>query len=135
MDTTDAAPTAGIVVCLLVLGLLAAPYLLLSEPGTGLGVYYSGGPLGVGAVAFLAVLLVVVFLSGRQRRTPPDTVAGIALVGGVAVLLFALLWAVSVDTDNVYSFTAQWMAYHRWVVVAASGLLPATAAVYARAVL
>lgn len=135
MDTTDAAPTAGIVVCLLVLGLLAAPYLLLSAPGTGLGVYYSGGPLGVGAVAFLAVLLVVVFLSGRQRRTPPDTVAGIALVGGVAALLFALLWAVSVDADNVYSFTAQWMAYHRWVVVAASGLLPATAAVYARAVL
>lgn len=134
MDTTDAAPTIGIAACLLLVGLLAAPYLLLSSPGTGLGVYYSSGPLGAGGVGFLAVLLVVVFLSGRQRRRAPDTVAGVALVGALAATLFALLWAASVDPDNVYSFSAQWMAYHRWLVAGASVLPTAAAAVYARAV-
>jgi hypothetical protein len=135
MDTTDAAPTLGIVACLLLLASLAAPYVLLSSPGTGLGVYYSSGPLGAGGVGFLAVLLVVVFLSGRQRRRSPDTVAGVALVGALAGFLFALLWAVSVDPDNVYSFTAQWMSYHRWLVVVAGALPAAAAAVYTRAVL
>lgn len=135
MDTTDAAPTAGIAACLLVLGALAAPYLLLADPGTGLGVYYSDGPLGVGAVAFLAVLLVIVFLSGLQERTPPDTVAGIALVGGLATVVFALVWALSVDQGNVFSFSAAWMSWHRWLVVGLTGLLPASAGVYARAVL
>jgi hypothetical protein len=132
MDTTDAAPTAGIVACLAVLGLLAAPYVLLTEPGTGLSVYYSDGPLGIGAVAFLAILLVIVFLSGKQERTAPDTVAGIALVGGIAALGFSLLWAVSVDQGNVFSFSASWMSYHRWLVVAAAGLIPAAAGVYVR---
>ena len=135
MYTTDAAPTVGVAACLLLLGVLAAPYALLSSPGTGLGVYYSSGPLGVGGVGFLAVLLIVVFLSGRQRRRAPDTVAGVALVGAVAAFLFASLWAVSVDPDNVYSFSAQWMAYHRWLVVGAGALPAAAAAVYTRAVL
>jgi hypothetical protein len=135
MDTTDAAPVAGIAACLLVLGLLAAPYLLLSQPGTGLTVYYGSGVLGIGVVAFLPVLLVIVFLSGRQERTAPDTVAGIALVGGLATLVFALVWALSVDQGNVFSFAAAWMSYHRWLVVGATALVPATAAVYARAVL
>jgi hypothetical protein len=135
MDTTDVAPTVGILACLALLLALAAPYLLLAEPGTGLDVYYSDGPLGIGAVAFLAVLLVIVFLSGKQERTAPDTVAGIALVGGLATLGFALLWALSVDQDNVFSFAASWMGYHRWIVVCVAALLPVTATAYARAVL
>jgi hypothetical protein len=135
MDTTDAAPTVGILACLAVLLALGAPYVLLTDPGTGLDVYYSDGPLGIGAVAFLAVLLVIVFLSGKQERSDPDTIAGVALVGGLATLGFALLWALSVDQTNVFSFSADWMGYHRWIVVGASAMIPASAGVYARAVL
>lgn len=137
MDLTDAAPVAGIVGCLATLLTLAAPYALIDEPGTGLSVYYASGPVGVWGVAFLATLLVVVFLSGWQGRSAPDTVAGVALVGAFALLVLTALWAVSVDVENLLSFpaNAQWITDHRWVVLACSAVVPLSATAYARAVL
>lgn len=137
MDLADAAPTAGIAGCLATLLALAAPYVLISEPGTGLSVYYASGPVGAGGVGFLAVLLVVVFLSGKRGRTAPDTVAGVALVASLGLLALALLWALAVDPDNVLSFPAdaEWMTSHRWVVLGFAAVVPLSAAAYARAVL
>ncbi|QLG62676.1 DUF7548 family protein [Halorarum salinum] len=137
MDLADAAPTAGIAGCLATLLALAAPYALISDPGTGLSVYYASGPVGAGGVGFLAVLLVVVFLSGKRGRTAPDTVAGVALVASLGLVALALLWALAVDPENVFSFPAdaEWMTSHRWVVLACAAVVPLSAAAYARAVL
>lgn len=137
MDTADAAPTAGIVACLGLLLALAAPYVLVGGPESPLGVYYGSGIVGIGGAAFIAAVLVVVLLSGKQGRTDPDTIAGIAVVAGLALFAIALTWALAVDREVLFNFPpgAEWIVYHRWVVLALSALVPASAGVYARAVL
>ena len=137
MDLADAAPTAGIVACVALLAVLAAPFLLITDAGTGLSVYYASGTLGAAGVGFLAALLVIVFLSGRQDRRPADTVAGVAVVASLALFALAAAWALAVDVQNLFSFpaSASWILWHRWLVLGVAALVPASAAVYARAVL
>ncbi|WP_435063822.1 DUF7548 family protein [Halobaculum sp. EA56] len=137
MDLADVAPTAGIAACVALLLALVAPFVLVADPGTGLGVYYASGALGVGGVGFLALLLIVVFLSGKQERRPPDTVAGVAVVASLALFALTAAWALAVDVQNLYSFpaSASWILNHRWVVLALAALVPASAGAYARAVL
>jgi len=136
MNLADSAPVGGVVACLALLSVLAAPFVLIAGAGTGLGVYYSSGPVGAAGVAFLAVLLVVVFLSGRQERRPESTVAGIALVAGVGLLALATAWALAVDVQNLYSFpqSATWILWHRWLVVGVAALVPLSAGAFAKAV-
>lgn len=134
MNAEEAAPGVGIVGCLAVLLAMAAPYLLVSDPGTGLPVYYRAGPVGAGVVGFLALLSVVVFLAGRRGRTDPPTAAGIALVVGVAMVLLAVLWALSVPPEIAFGFPAAWMGWHRWAVVALTVVVPVAGGAYARAV-
>ena len=137
MDRGDAASVAGIVGCLGTLVVLAAPYALVADPGTGLAVYYASGPVGAWGTGFLAALLVVVFLSGKQGRTAPATVSGVALVAALALVGLTALWAVTVDTANLLSFpaSAQWMTVHRWAVLAWTVLVAASAAAYAKVAL
>ncbi|MFC7098733.1 DUF7548 family protein [Halobaculum marinum] len=137
MDLADAAPTAGVLACVALLLVLAAPFVLIADPGTGLAVYYASGALGVAGVGFLAALLVIVFLSAKQERRAADTVAGVALVASVGLLALALAWALAVDVQNLYSFpaSASWIVWHRWLVVGVSAVVPLSAAAYARAVL
>lgn len=134
MNVEAVAPRAGIAGCLAVLLALAAPYLLVSDPGTGLSVYYRAGPVGAGVVGFLALLSVVVFLAGGRRRTDPPTAAGIGLVVGTAMVLLALLWALAVPPEIPFGFPEAWMGWHRWAVVALTAVVPVVAAAYARAV-
>ena len=135
MNAEEAAPVAGIAGCLAVVLAMAAPYLLVSDPGTGLSVYYRAGPTGAGIVAFLALLAVVVFLAGVRGRTDPPTAAGVALVLGVGMVLLALLWAFAVPPEIVFGFPAEWMDWHRWAVVALTAVVPAAGALYARSAL
>jgi hypothetical protein len=137
MDTETAAPTAGAVVSLLLAVVVFAPAVLVTEPNVGVGEYYAAGPVGVSVVGFLGLLSVVVFLAGKQGRTDEATVAGLTLVTGVAMLAFALTWALSLDPTLVFSFPQEyaWIANHRWVVVALAAVVPMAAAAYARAVL
>jgi hypothetical protein len=114
---------------------MGAPYALIAEPGTGLPIYYGAGPVGAGALAFLAVLQPIVLLSGTRGGLDPQTAAGMATVVGLAMLGLAALWALSVPTELVLSFPAAWMGWHRWAVVALVALVPAASAVYARATL
>jgi len=136
MDTESVAPRVGVVACLLLLALLGAPYLLLTDP-SGLGAYYAAGPVGAGALVFLSLLEVVVFLSGTRGQADPSTTAGIAVVVGLAALLVSLVWAAGIDPNLVFSFPAadSWIEYHRWIVAAASVVVAGSAAGYARAVL
>jgi len=135
MRTEQAAPALGILGCLAVVVTLALPYLVSTGWGSQLGRYYAAGPLGVGAVLFLALVGVVVFLAGARGRTDASTAAGISLALGVVALLVALLWAMSVSLQPLFGFPASWITDHRWYVVAVTTIIPVAAALYARAVL
>ncbi|SDM18750.1 hypothetical protein SAMN04487949_1203 [Halogranum gelatinilyticum] len=137
MELEDVAPTVGVVACAALLVTLGVPYVAVSEPGTVLSEYYASGAVGVGGVAFLAVLTVVVFLSGTRGTADPALVSGIALVLGVVTLALAALWALAVDETLLFNLpaSAAWMTSHRWVVVAVAAVVPISAAGYARGVL
>jgi hypothetical protein len=51
------------------------------------------------------------------------------------MLGLAASWALAVDPELVFNFSAAWMGYHRWVVVVVTALVPLSAGVYTRAVL
>jgi hypothetical protein len=133
MDLQRAASAAGIVACLLLVVVGFAPAVLVEA--AGVGAYYASGPVGLTAVGFLALVGVIVFLSGRQGRADPATVAGVTVVLGVALAGLSALWAVSIDPTLLFSFPSQyaWLATHRWAVPAVALAVPVAAAVYARA--
>ncbi|MFA1610611.1 DUF7548 family protein [Halobellus rubicundus] len=131
------APKVGAVVCLLLAGVVFAPALVVSAPGSGVAEYYAAGPIGVSIVGVLALLDVVVFLAGAQERSDPATLSGVALVSGLAMVLFSLLWALAIDPTLLFSFPAEyaWLETHRWVVVTGAAVAAIAAASYARRVL
>jgi hypothetical protein len=135
MQVQRLAPTVGILACLALLAVAFVPAVIVDA--TGVGDYYAAGPTGLAAVGFLATLAVVVFLSGRQERTAPDTVAGFTLVLGVAIVGLSVLWAVSIDQTLLFSFPAEyaWLEWHRIAVPVVSLSILASALVYTRAVL
>jgi hypothetical protein len=135
MEVEDVAPLVGSVACAACVAALVAPFVLLTDPGTELGLYYAAGPAGGTAVGFLAPVAVVVFLAGRRGRTDPVTAAGLTLVLGLGMVGLAASWALAVDPELVFSFPVAWMGSHRWVVVGFSAVVPISAAAYARAVL
>nr|WP_144902531.1 hypothetical protein [Halobellus captivus] len=137
MDLDSIAPKLGAVACLLLAGVVFVPALVISAPGTGVAAYYASGPFGVSVVGVLALLTVVVFLAGAQERSDPITLSGVALVAAVAMLLFSLLWAVSIDSTLLFSFPAEyaWIENHRWLVVTGSAVVAVAAGAYARAIL
>ena len=134
MDTARVAPWVGVAASVATLAGVAVPYALISEPGTGLGLYYAAGPFGAWGFAFLALVAIVGFLAGERGNASPEVAAGVALVVGLAMLGLAVSWAASVPSEVVLSFPAAWMGSHRWVVLAVVGLVPVSAAAYARAV-
>lgn len=127
-------PTVGVVASLSVVAVALLPYVLLpASAAAAIPTYYDQGLAGPWGPVLLAVVMTVAFASGRQRRTPPDTVAGATLVLGVAAALLALEWAVAVDPAVVQSIgTADWLGSHRWALVGTSLLPPLVAAWYAR---
>lgn len=137
MDLEDVAPTVGVLACVVLLVTLGLPYVLISEGGATLGDYYASGPVGAGGIAFLAVLTVVVFLSGTRGTADPDVVAGITLVLGIVILALAVLWATAVDETLLFNLpaSAAWITSHRWAVVGIAAAVPVSAVGYARGVL
>ena len=135
LQAKDITVGIGVVACLAALAAMGAPYVLISEPGTGLPIYYGAGPLGAGAVAFLAVIQPIVLLSGTRGRADPATAAGVAVVVGFAMLGIVLAWAFSVPDELVLSFPAAWMGWHRWTVVLIVVVVAAANGGYARAAL
>lgn len=128
------APTLGIVASFAVLALVAAPYAVVR--GTGMAVYYAAPVVGPLVVGVFALVTVIVLGSGLKGRTDPQTVAGAALVLGLAMALLTLLWALSVPQGLVGSLTdTSLLQYHRWTLLAATLAVPAFAAWYAKAVL
>jgi len=106
MRTEQAAPALGIAGCLGVVATLTLPFALYPDRGSALAQYYTGGPLGVGAILGFALVGVVVFLAGIRGRTDP-----------------------------LFGFPASWITELRWIVVAATAVIAAAAGLYARSVL
>lgn len=126
------APLAGIVACLLVLGVLAIPYVLADSATVGL--YYSSGLLNPLVVGLLAVVSIVVFAAGRQERTDPALAAGVTLTFGLFMVLLTVTWALTIPEALLREFeiVAAALADHRWALVGVTLPVPATAAWYAR---
>lgn len=120
------APLAGIVASLLVIGALVVPYAL--ERSAIVGLYYDSGAVNPLVTGLLAVVAVVVFAAGRQGRTDPGLAAGVTLTLGIFVVLATVAWALTVRVDVAGAS----LSSHRWVLVALTLTLPATAAWYAR---
>ncbi|KAB1188908.1 MULTISPECIES: hypothetical protein [Haloferax] len=134
MDTERLASTVGLVGALLLAIVIAVPAVAV-EPGAGeMATYYASGPFGIAIVGMLALLVVIVFLSGRQERTDPAVAAGLALVMSVAMVGLSVLWSLTIDPTVLFSFPEQyaWLSNHRWAVVGASLVTFAGAAMYAR---
>jgi hypothetical protein len=137
VDLDALAPRLGAVTCLLLAGVVFVPALIVSAPGNAVAAYYASGPLGVSVVGVLALVSVVVFLAGAQERSDPQTLAGVVVVSGISMVLFSVLWAVSIDPTVLFSFPAEyaWIESHRWVVVAGAALATLAAGGYATSVL
>ena len=133
MDVDSLAPRAGAIACLLLAGVVFVPALIVSAPGNAVAAYYAAGPFGVSLVGVLALVTVVVFLAGAQERSDPQVIAGVAVVVGVAMVLFSILWAISIDPTVLFSFPSEfaWIQSHRWVVVVGSGVAALAAGGYA----
>jgi len=120
MDRTRLAPLVGIVGCLLYAGLLVVPYLLVpASSGTGVGLYYNAGGINPIVGGFFALIAVVVFAAGRERRTDPGFAAGATLVLGLFMTGIALFWASTVPTGVVPGIGIEAPTYfsvHRWVL-------------------
>jgi len=125
------------VACFLLAVAVFAPALVITSPGPGVAAYYASGPFGVSIVGVLALFTVVVLLAGAQERSDPITLSGVALVAGVAMVVFSLFWALSIDSTLLFSFPAEyaWIEHHRWIVVAGAVVVAGATGVYARAVL
>ena len=133
MDLDSLAPRLGAIACLLLAGVVFVPALIVSAPGNAVAAYYAAGPFGVSLVGVLALITVVVFLAGAQERSDPQTLAGVAVVSGVAMVLFSVVWTISIDPTVLFSFPSEfaWIESHRWVVVVGSGLAALAAGGYA----
>lgn len=136
MDDVRAAPTAGIVACLLVLAVLALPYLLV-ERGAGVGAYYAAGVVPPFVAGLFALVCVIVFAAGREERSDPALVAGASLAFGLFTVFISALWAVTVPESvvlqlgEVSDLAATLLVAHRYLLVVASAGVPASAAWYA----
>jgi hypothetical protein len=133
MNQLRLAPTVGIVASLAVIAVLAAPYAVVTG-ASGVGTYFAAGSVNPLVVGLFAAVAIIVFAAGREGRSPPDLVAGAALVLGVFMTALSVLWAVSVPRSVVTQLsTATVLQYHRGVLVLTTLAVPIVATWYARA--
>lgn len=131
MDREHAAATAGVVASLLTAGAVAAPYLLLPAGQLdNVAAYYGTGVVTPLAPGLLGLLGAIIFAAGREGRSDPDLVAGIALAIGVFSLLVGLEWALAFRPGVFGGGVAiEFLDGHRWSVPT-GGLLETAAAVW-----
>jgi hypothetical protein len=134
MQRVRLAPLVAIAGCLLVVVVLAVPYLFFqTAPGTTVDLYYGSGavnPLVAGGLAFVATL---VLAAGREERTDPLLAAGVGLALGVFVFLIALAWVLTVPDDVYVGISASDIGkQHRWFLALAALVPPVASAWWAR---
>lgn len=123
---------AGILACLLVLAVLATPYVTIGQAGA-VGTYYATGVITPFAAGLLAVVGLIVFAAGHQDRSDPAVAAGAALVLGGFVTVIAVTWALTVPRSVVTQLsTSTVIGYHRGALVLAGLAVAASAGWYVR---
>lgn len=138
MEDIRVPPTAGIVTCLLVVGVLLVPYLLV-EQGTAVTAYYDGGVITPLAAGLFSLVAIIVFAAGREGRTDPPLAAGAGLAFGGFSLLVCLAWAATVPASialqlgTAQGVVATFLEVHRFLVAAAAALVAGSGVWYARA--
>lgn len=131
MDRERAAATAGVAACVLTAAAVAAPYLVLPAGQVDdVAAYYGAGMVSPLAPGLLGLVGAIVFAAGREGRSDPDLVAGVALAVGVFSLIVGLEWALSFRPGVFGGGVAiEFLDGHRWSVPA-GGLLETVAAVW-----
>lgn len=143
MDSRRVAPLVGIVSSLAVVAVLVVPYLVVDE-GASVSTYYAAGVLTPWAVGVLALVAVIVFAAGRERRTDPEMAAGVGLGLGLVMFVVAVIWAVTVDATIPLQLTADdpivgplttgvVLEYHRWAFALVTFATTVAGGWYARA--
>lgn len=96
--------------------------------------YYGYGLLGGWSVVPLAAIGVVVFASGRQRRTDPSTAAGAGLGVGIAATILSLYWWLALPSDFLAAYvTDPIFVFHPELLVLSSLSIAVAGVWYARA--
>ncbi len=122
---------AGIVVSVLSVLILLAPYAVVSGFGTQIAGYYAAGPVGAWGIALFGLLTAVVFASVERGNVDPGTLAGVLVVLAVATPLLAVVWYLSIEPTTMFAAYG-WLEYHAPAVIATTFPLPALAGAYAR---
>jgi len=137
MNVRSVAPAAGAVACVLVVAVVALPWLVVEGQAGLVSAYYAAGPVGAGGVGFLALIGVVAFASAEGGNFDPVTMAGGLVVLSAAVFLFAVSWWLALPDALVFSFGAEysWIERHPPAVVGLSVVPLLVAGGYARALL
>lgn len=136
MDLRDTARRVGILTAVATVIVLAAPYAFVSGSGyeTQLPAYYASGVVGAGGIALFALVSAVVIGSIERGNADPGTLAGVAVMLGLATTVNAALWALAIEPTTMFA-EFRWLEWHALTVVALSIPVPVAAAVYARDVL
>lgn len=137
MDVRRIAPIAGAVACLLTVLVLVVPFLVVEGHDQLVSDYYTAGPTGAGGIVFLALLGVVIFLSGERGAADTETIAGVSLVLGLAIFGLAVVWWLNIPDSLLFSFPPEysWIENHPLAVVGTTFLVVAAGAGYARTTL
>ena len=132
MNLRDVSRRAGIVAAVVTVLALGAPYAVITGPeyGSQLADYYASGTVGAGGIALFALVSAVVIASVERGNLDPDTLAGVAVMLGLATTLSAAAWALAIEPSPVFR-DHLWLVWHARAVVAVSIPVPAFAAVYA----
>lgn len=131
MNGRTAAPTAGLIACVLVVLGVGLPYLVLDSGAVG--TYYGAGVITPLAAGLLAAVGAIVFAAGREGRSDPGITAGAGLTLGVFVAVVVMLWALTVPRSVVTQLsTSVLVGYHRIVLAVVALAVPGTGAWYAR---
>jgi len=136
MDLRAASRRVGIAAAVVTVVALVAPYAVITGPeyAAQLATYYASGVVGWGGIALFALLSAVVIASVERGNVDPGTLAGVAVVLGVATTASAANWALAVEPSPVFR-DHLWLVWHARAVVGLSVPVPLAAAAYARALL
>ena len=136
MDLRAVSRRVGIAAAVVTVVALVAPYAVITGPeyASQLATYYASGVVGWTGIALFALLSAVVIASVERGNVDPGTLAGVAVVLGIATTASAATWALAVEPSPVFR-DHLWLVWHARVVVALSVPVPLAAAVYARALL
>ncbi|QUO47374.1 DUF7548 family protein [Halorubrum ruber] len=136
MDLRVVSRRVGIAAAVVTVVALVAPYAVITGPEytSQLAAYYASGVVGWGGIALFALLSAVVIASVERGNVDPGTLAGVAVVLGLATTASAASWALAVEPSPVFR-DHLWLVWHARAVVALSVPVPLAAAVYARELL